>query len=383
MAKFLLIFSLLPLVCFSQKKEKWIDYPREQWPQVALTNHVQFKNGDRYVHPSFEYAATGFLIDNGKDTMAATAKHVLWIAKNAKSKTVQVNTELKQWVMKPKGNATDSVVINRLLNEDSTEILEGRGSMILERDWIVFSIKNASPGIYPLKPRYTPVLPGEKVYMLSCAYKDSVCKTYEGRVLKKLGMDIVIGFDMKEPLPGSSGSPIVDANGYLIGIQSSFSSDDKAVKPVSVAVSTEYLYKVLNKKDRLNNPKKDYGELILKTVLNKGTKEAIQLYARLTSDPQNYYIYNLRSADRNGLRETGEKLIGLNRFKEAVEILNLNVKVNGSFYVDYNLLAKAYLLAGDKKEAIKNYRISTTKYEDKENNEAFGELEKLITSQEP
>jgi hypothetical protein len=382
-AKFLLIFCLLPLVCFSQKKEKWIDYPRGQWPQIALTNHVQFKNGDRYVHPSFEYAATGFLIDNGKDTLAATAKHVLWIAKNAKSKTVQVNTELKQWIMKPKGNTTDSVVIDRLLNEDSTEILEGGGSTILERDWIVFSVKNASPDIYPLKPRYTAILPGEKVYMLSCAYKDSACKTYEGKVLKKLGMDIVIEFDMKEPLPGSSGSPIIDANGYLIGIQSSFTSDDKAVKPISVAVSTEYLYKILNKKDRLNHPRKDYGELILKTVLNKGTKEAIQLYTRLTNDPQNYYLYNLRSADRNGLRETGEKLIGLNRVKDAVEILKLNVKENGSFYVDYNLLARAHLLAGDKNEAIKNYQISTTKYDDKENNEAFSELKKLVASQEP
>jgi hypothetical protein len=382
-AKFLLTFSLLPLVCFSQKKEKWIDYPKAQWPQIALINHVQFKNGDQYVHPSFEYAATGFLIDNGKDTLAATAKHVLWIAKNAKSKTVQVNTELKQWVMKPKGNATASVVIDRMLNEDSTEILEGHGSTILERDWIVFSIKNMSPDIYPLKPRYTAVLPGEKVYMLSCAYKDSVCKTYEGKVLKKLGMDIVIEFDMKEPLPGSSGSAIIDANGYLIGIQSSFSSDDKTTKPVSVVVSTEYLYKVLNKKDRLNNPKKDYGELILKTVLNKGTKEAIQLYTRLTNDPRNYYVYNLRSADRNGLREAGEKLISLNRVRDAIEILKLNVKVNGGFYVEYNLLAKAYLLIGDKKEAIKNYQISTTKYDDKANNEAFRELEKLITSQEP
>jgi tetratricopeptide (TPR) repeat protein len=377
MAKILLVFGLLPLACFSQEKEKWIDHPKEQWPQIALINRTQFKNGDRYVHPSFEYAATGFLIDNGKDTLAATAKHVLWIAKNTKSKTVQVNRELKQWVMRPKGSATDSVVIDRLLNEDSTELLEGRGSTILERDWIVFSVKNTSPNIYPLKPRYTAILPGEKVYMLSCAYKDSACRTYEGKVLKKLGMDIIIEFDMKEPLAGSSGSAIIDANGYLIGIQSSFSSDEKATKPVSAAVSTEYLHKILNKKHGLNNPKKDYGELILKTVLNKGTTQAIQLYTRLTNDPQNYYIYNLRSADRNGLRETGKKLIELNRFKEAVEILKLNVKVNSGFYVEYNLLAKAHLLAGNKNEAIKNYQISIAKYDDKENNEAFKELEKL------
>ena len=120
MPKILVIFWLLPLVCFSQKKEKWMEYPKEQWPQVALINHVQFKNGDQYIHPSFKYAATGFLIDNGKDTLAATAKHVLWIAKNKKSKTVQINAEIDRWIMAPKGNAIDSVVIDKLLNEDST-----------------------------------------------------------------------------------------------------------------------------------------------------------------------------------------------------------------------------------------------------------------------
>ena len=378
MPKILVIFWLLPLVCFSQKKEKWMEYPKEQWPQVALINHVQFKNGDRYIHPSFNYAATGFLIDNGKDTLAATAKHVLWIAKNKKSKTVQINAEIDRWIMAPKGNAIDSVVIDKLLNEDSTEILEGPNSTIVERDWIVFSTKKVSPNIYPLKPRYTAPVPGEKIYMLSCAYNDSTCKTYEGRIVKKLGMDILIELNIKTSIGGCSGSPVIDTNGHLIGIMSSSIGDDKASKSVIVAISTEYLYKVLNKKHSLNNPKKDYGELILKTVLSKGPKKAIKEYYRLTNDPQSYYIYNLRSADRNGLRETGEKLIELNKIKEAVEILKLNVKTHSGFYVDHNLLGKAHLLMGNKKEAIKNYQISITKFDDKEGNEAFKELEKLI-----
>ena len=370
-------FYLLPLTCLSQKKETWIDNPKDQWPQIALINHVQFKNGDRYIAPSFIYAGTGFLIDNGKDTLAATAKHILWVAKNKKSKSVQINSELLNWTMKPKGNTMDSATIGSLLNEDSTEILEGRGSTILERDWIVFSVKNVSPDIYPLKPRYTALNPAEKVYMLSCAYNDSTCKKYEGKVLKKLGMDILIELNMKEPLGGSSGSAVIDANGYLIGIISSYSGDSKSIKPVAVAISTEYLFNVLHKKAKLNTPKKDYGELILKTVLSRGTKQAIQQYDRLSHDPESYYIYNLRSPNRNGLRETGEKLIDLNRIKEAIEILQFNVKKHGNFYVNYNILAKAYLLAGNKTEAIKNYKISTEKYNDKEDNEAFKELERL------
>ena len=191
---------------------------------------------------------------------------------------------------------------------------------------------------------------------------------------------LLIELNIKTSIGGCSGSPVIDTSGHLIGIMSSSIGDDKASKSVIVAISTEYLYKVLNKKHSLNNPKKDYGELILKTVLSKGPKKAIKEYYRLTNDLQSYYIYNLRSADRNGLRETGEKLIELNKIKEAVEILKLNVKMHSGFYVDYNLLGKAHLLMGNKKEAIKNYQISITKFDDKEGNEAFKELEKLITA---
>lgn len=376
-SKCLLICLIVPLSSLSQEKEKWVDSPKEQWPQMALINIVQFKNGDSYIHPSFTYAGTGFLINNGKDTLAGTAKHVIWIAKNKKSKTIKLNEELTKWIMRPKGNLTDSVLVDRLLNEDSTEILEGEGSTILERDWLIFSVKYSSPNIYPLKPRYTTVKPGEKIYILSCSYADSTHKIYEGRILQKLGMDILIERNMAEFLPGSSGSPVIDTNGYLVGVLSSGSSDSKTGKGVSVAISTEYLMNVISGKEDLNIPKKDYGELILQTVLKQGTKKAIQQYNSLANDPENYYKYNLRSANRNGLRETGEKLIRMGRIKEAVEILEFNTTVESAFYVNYNLLAKAYLAAGNKDQAIKNYRVSATKFPDKKENEAFKELETL------
>lgn len=379
MKKNLLFFCLITLNCLAQKKERWIDKPKEQWPQIALINKVQFKNGDQYVHNSFAYAATGFLINNGKETLAATAKHVLWIAKNKKTKTVALNNELKSWTMFPKGNNKDSASIGSLINEDNTEILEGKNATILERDWIVFSVKNASPNIYPLKPRYTALKQGEKVYILSCAYSDSIATIHEGKILRKQGMDILIERNMKEHLGGSSGSPIIDANGYLIGVISSSSTDSQTGKGVSVAISTEYLRDVLNKKKDLNTPKADYGKLILETVLKEGTQKAIQKYISLSSNPTNYYSYNLRSADRNGLRETGEKLIELKRIKEAIEILKFNAETNPNYFVHFNLLGKAYLLEGNKEDAIKAYQTSTKKYDDKAENEAFKALEKLIS----
>ncbi len=197
-----LLLYLCPLTISAQVKEPWIDKPVSDWPQIALTNQVLYKNGDRYIDPSFKYAGTGFLIDNGRDILAATAKHILWIAKNKKVNSTEINADLNQWIMAPKGNTSDSAIIGSLLNEDSSERLEGNASTILERDWLVFNVKKSSTRLYPLKPRYTPVQPGEKVYILSCPYQDSVGTVYNGKVYRKLGMDILIQHDMGTQKPG-------------------------------------------------------------------------------------------------------------------------------------------------------------------------------------
>lgn len=359
---------------FAQVKESWINKPISEWPKIALINEVWFKNGDRYIDPSFKYAGTGFLIDNGKDTLAATAKHILWIAKNKQSKGTEINTVLKEWIMKPKGDTKDSAIIDRLLNEDPGEQLEGKGSSVQDRDWIVFSVKQSTSDLYPLKPRYTQVKPGEKVYILSCAYDDSLCTVHEGKVYQKLGMDILIKRDMKTHKGGCSGSPVIDANGYLVGVISG-STGSKAGN-VSVAISTEYLQDVLRKKPELNEPKKDYGELIYNAVLKEGTAAAIKQYRTLIKDPNNYYLYNLRSPNRNGLRETAETLMASGRNAEAVTIMKFNNKVGLHFYENYNLLAKAELARGNRAGAVRAYKVSI-KANDNKDNQAYAELGKL------
>jgi hypothetical protein len=374
------VMELLLLVCpislFSQIREPWITKPKDEWPQIALTNNIQYKNGDRYIHPSFVYAGTAFLINNGTDTLAVTAKHILLIARNKKTNAVTINNDLLLWSMKPKGLYSDSVVINKLINDDTAEVIEGSNSSIFERDMLVLSVKKMSKNIYPLKPRYSTPRNGEKVYLIGCAYSDGVCTVNEGTVIGKYGFDIIINFN-DALLPGVSGSPVIDANGYLIGVFSSLTRDNQVNKDVAVAISTEYLKDVLTKKPNLNQPKKDYTDLIVNTTLHSGPEAAITEYKRLTSYPQTYYFYNFRSATRNGLREAGEKLLQLDQVDEAIEILKFNTQVNSSHYVNYNILAKAYLRAGNKQEAIRAYRTSIARMNDPGINEAFGELQKL------
>ena len=374
-----ILLLFFPLLGLTQTKEPWIDLQPAQWPTIGLINEVQYKNGDRYIDPSFRYAGTGFLINTGTDTLAATAKHILWVAKNKQSSGVSINAHLQQWTMRPKGNTRDLATMDQLLNEDPNEKLEGAGSSITERDWIVFSVKKSSPKLYPLKPRFTPVKAGEKVYIISCPYNDSTTQIHPGIVVRKYGLDIFIDRDPKANMGGSSGSPVIDANGYLIGIISASTVDNLTGKPVVVAISSEYLAGVLNKKPDLNKPKADYGSTLLKIAQEQGSKAAIRQYKTWIKDPQNYYQYNLWSINRNGLRETGIKLLELNRVPEAVEILAFNAKINPSFYLNHNLLAKAQLQADNKKAAIKSYQLSTQKYTDKSNNEAFKVLEELQT----
>jgi tetratricopeptide (TPR) repeat protein len=220
-------------------------------------------------------------------------------------------------------------------------------------------------------------MPGETVFIVGYSYSEPVQQIHQGKILQKLGMDILIEQNAGTPLPGASGSPVIDVNGFLIGILSSVTTDPGTGKNVAIAVSTEYAKDVLRHKGNFNAPKKDYGELILQTVLKRGARQAIRQYTALTNNAENYYVYNLRSADRNGLREVGEKLMDLKRYDDAVAILKFNVEINPYYYHDYNLLARALLLSGNKEAAIKEFRISTSLYNDQGENEAFKELEKL------
>ena len=371
-----LLLVLCPLTMFSQIREPWILKPRDEWPQIALTNNIQYKNGDRYILPSFSYAGTGFLINTGTDTLAVTAKHILLIARNKKTNAVSINNDLLLWSMKSKQNPGDSVIINKLINDDTAEVIEGTRSSIMERDIIVMSIKKTSKNIQPLKLRYTSPKIGETVYMLACAYADASCTVNEGTVIGKYGFDIIINMN-QPPLPGASGSPVIDANGYLIGVFSSMTNDSKINKDVAVAISTEYIKDVIAKKANLNEPKKDYADMIVNITLHSGPEAAINEYKRLTAYPHTYYYYNFRSATRNGLREAGEKLLELDQVEEAIEILTFNTQINSNYFMNYNILAKAYLRAGNKLQAIRAYRISASKFNDRAVNEAFAELQKL------
>jgi hypothetical protein len=125
--------------------------------------------------------------------------------------------------MAPKDHLEDFVVLDRLINEDSAEPLPGDRTPS-DNDWLLFTIKERSPKIQPLRFRSQPLERGETVFVIGWRYTDTHQPqiVYEGRFVKTDGGSILMEIDelADNTVPGLSGSPVIDAEGYLIGLMS-------------------------------------------------------------------------------------------------------------------------------------------------------------------
>ena len=60
----------------------------------------------------------------------------------------------------------------------------------------------------------------------------------------------------------------------------------------------------------------------------------------------------------NQLNGTGYQLLGAKKYKDAIEVFKLNVKLFPGSWNVYDSLGEAYADSGDKDDAIKNYEMS-------------------------
>jgi hypothetical protein len=365
-----LCFLGIPVVSFAQQTDSLKDHPKDQRPTIAMINEVWYSNGERYVHPSFEYVATGFLIDTGTDTLAATVKHALWVAKTKSMTTVDLR-DLQRWIMHPKGNLKDSVVIDRLINQDTTEVLSGPKSTITQRDWLVFTTKFRSPAIHPLKPRYTTVEVGDTIYFSGCPYAEKSCLTKEAKVLEVEGDRIIFTVSESFNLGGFSGSPLIDKNGYLIGILGGSSFNRKNGDAALYGISTRYLEKVLTNKQPLNVHLIPIDTVINSYIRKKGFKAGIKELRRMIETDSMHYKYDFSMENINRL---GDRYKERGEIEKAIEIYKLSAE-RYSIPATYLKLADSYILANKKKLASDTYRKLLAKWPG--NREATEGLHKL------
>jgi len=156
---------------------------------------------------------------------------------------------LKQWKMFPKNNPADVVILDSLINEDVGESLEDIPS---RRDWLLFTVKSRSDNIQPLRFRSAPLHEDEPLYIIGWRYSDKDCPQviYEGNYVRSENGSVIISTKLlaDNTMPGLSGSPVIDARGYLIGLMSS-----KAGKLERLA-STDYPNSLLKERTERVSP---------------------------------------------------------------------------------------------------------------------------------
>jgi len=103
-------------------------------------------------------------------------------------------------------------------------------------------------------------------------------------------------------------------------------------------------------------PKESAARKVALTSIESGVDAAVKEYHKL----KNYHsdVYSFSEGDFN---QIGYELLGMNKFDEAVTILNLNVEAYPASANTYDSLAEAYMLKGDTDSAIKNYKLALGK----------------------
>jgi hypothetical protein len=192
----------------------WVVEPQADWPHITMINRIEYDDAS---HPS---AACGFLLDTGDEVVAATAKHVLLYFRSESMDSVSFGDSLVSWTMFPKDAPSRVVVLGKLINEDRDEPLEKIPSA---RDWLLFTVRERAEGIQPLRLRGTPLREGETVYVVGWRYPDvGPQRVLEGRFVRADEGSVLIDVPAltDNTVPGLSGSPVIDAYGYVIGLMS-------------------------------------------------------------------------------------------------------------------------------------------------------------------
>lgn len=198
-----------------QPNNKWIILEENKWPQIVLTNSMQFKEREQ------AFGASAFLVCGSKDTFACTAKHLLG---DAMGIVPEVSVDsfdllLNDWKMYPRNNSKikDTVEVSKLITLDKSK-----------KDMILLKVNNLDKEIEILKPYLESAALGELVKIIGCEYKDIDCnqKIFNAEVVGHEGSQIILLAKNKFEISGFSGAPAVNSNGNVIGLISGAAEED-------------------------------------------------------------------------------------------------------------------------------------------------------------
>lgn len=240
-----ILICLAALACGSSAdpsgppRESWLDRPVADWPDFVLSNRIVFPD------TTFDYLANAFAVDTGADTVGVTCKHIFMVFQYLRgATTIDLGDDVRGWDLRSSRDPDRVLQTRRLINADPDEPI-GDFAGIKDRDWLVFELGDWSDGVYPLKVRYTPLDRGETVYAVGrsrAERHDPDPVRSPLRVFRAFG-----AFYYVQPLDPNidpvetSGSPVIDQNGYLVGLVSG------AVRRLGVVAGVEYLRSQLDR----------------------------------------------------------------------------------------------------------------------------------------
>ena len=222
-------------------REAWVDRPVAEWPDFALSNRVVFED------TTYDYLANAFTVDTGADTVGATCKHLFMVFRNHRGTTsISLGDDFHDWTLRSSRDPERTVQVRRLINADPDEPI-GDFAGIKDRDWLVFELGERSDGIHPLKIRYTPLERGESIYAVGrnrAQRHDRDPVPSPLRLFRAFGTHYYVQpLDPDIDPVDTSGSPVIDANGHLVGLVSG------AVGRLGVVAGVEYLRRQLDRYD--------------------------------------------------------------------------------------------------------------------------------------
>ncbi|HPF51581.1 MAG TPA: serine protease [Draconibacterium sp.] len=224
-------------------KEPWMEKPVSEWPELVLTNSVEFSD------TTYSNIGNAFLIETGSDTLAVTCKHIFMLFRTETNNKIDLNDNFRSWKIYPKGKAEKSLLLGSLINKNKDEET-GEFNTLKVRDWIIFRLKEKSE-FTPLKIRTSPLREGEIVYAVGWAFKQHTefPSLVKMQVYKNFGVYFYVNtLTQNVDHAGRSGSPVIDKNGYLVGIVSG------AEGKLGVVGGITYLNQQLSKYNLNYNP---------------------------------------------------------------------------------------------------------------------------------
>jgi cyanophycinase len=191
-------------------------------------------------------------------------------------------------------------------------------------------------------------------------------------IIRKLPHLLGIGIDEDTAIVVRGNRFEVIGNNYVAIYDSTFWSAEKNSITTLTPGTPKFYF--LGKGMRYNLGKRCVIQPItipLRTILREeGIDAVMQKYQELKNQTERYFV------DRRALNAYGYMLLRAEKYKEAIEIFQLNVEQNPNSWEVYDSLGEAYMKSGNKKQAALNYIESLQLNSQNEN--ALEMLKKLV-----